>query len=223
MFKKGLFAVLGGAFLIGLSSTAFAAERSSWRAELGLGFHGGDPDIEFAGVSDTLDTDTGLAFAAGLWVDKVGADWLSLGIQYQRLQDSDFSETATATLLGVTLTGTLDLEPEIDAFMVNAAARHNKGRVHPYIGGGIGFARSSVDATVAVTLTVDGQTFVAAGTADDSDTAFAGQIFAGVDFDMTDNLYLGVNVKYFLTDPTLFGADVEFRNVSGMAVLGYKF
>ena len=228
MFKKALFIGLSGALLISLSSTAFAADGSYMRAELGIGAHGGDPDIEFAGQSDSLDVDTGAALAAGIWFDKVaskkiGGDWLSVGVQYQRLQDSDFSESGSGTILGATITGTLDLEPEIDAFMVNAALRQNEGKFHPYIGGGIGIAQSSVDAALSLTVTVNGQTFVGAGTVDDSDTALAGQFFAGVDYDVTEKIYLGANVKYFLTDATLFDADVEFRTLAGMAVVGYKF
>ena len=37
MFKKALFIGLSGALLISLSSTAFAADGSSMRAELGIG------------------------------------------------------------------------------------------------------------------------------------------------------------------------------------------
>ncbi len=58
--------------------------------------------------------------------------YLSLGLEYLRLQDSDFSESASGAFLGVTLSGTLDIEPTIDAVMINVAIRNNSGNIHPY-------------------------------------------------------------------------------------------
>ena len=226
MFKKSLYAGLGGALLIGLSSTAFAGNDSSWRAEFGIGAQGGDPEISIAGVTDDLETDTGLALSAGLWFDGlVGDKNLSLGLQYKRHQDSDFSEGVNFVVLGVTLGATLDIEPTLDIFLVNAAYRDNKGafgdpKFHPYIGAGIGFAKSEADISAA--LTVNG-TVVASAAASDDDTNIAGQVFIGADYDFTDSIYGGVNVSYFATDATLFGADVEFRNLGAMAVIGVKF
>lgn len=57
----------------------------------------------------------------------------------------------------------------------------------------------------------------------DSHRPHVTSFFADFDYDVTKNVSLGANAKYFMTDPTLFGADVGFRNVAGMAVLGYKF
>jgi len=51
----------------------------------------------------------------------------------------------------------------------------------------------------------------------------AGQAFVGFDVDFTKRVYSGVNVRYLMTDANLFGADVEFRNAIGMAVLGVRF
>ena len=205
--------VFAGLLLITLSASAFAANH--FRLQFGAGVQGGDPELSFAGVSGDLDTDTGIAISAGVWVDKVKWKYLSLGLEYLRLQDSDFNESASATFLGVTLSGTLDIEPTIDAFMVNAAIRKNDGSIHPYIGGGIGLAFADVTGTVII----DGETL----TEDDDDTAFAGQLFIGFDYDVVGSLYLGVNGRYFLMDADLFGADVEFRIWSVMGIVGFRF
>ena len=215
-------------FLVAFATNIHFVQAKDIRAEFELGFQGGDPEVEFAGVTDDLDTDTGLALGLGLWVDNAFHENLSLGLQYLRLQDSDYSETASATFLNATLTAFLDIDPEIDAFLVNAALRDNKGELfnakfHPYIGGGIGFAKSSADISAGVTVTVNGTTFQATGSGDDSDTNFAGQVFLGGDYDITDRAYIGARGSYFLTDATLFSADVEFRNFSGLAVLGARF
>jgi len=212
---------LAGLLVMMIPGAAFAVD--TFRLQVGLGAHGGDPDIEFAGESGSLDTDTGIAISAGGWIDHVGWNHFSLGLEYLRLQDSDFHASASATFLGGTLTGTLDIEPTIDAVMVNAAMRNNDGTIHPYIGGGIGVGHADVDLTASVTVTVGGQTFSASGSANDTDTAFAGQLFGGIDVDIGGNWYLGVNGRYFLMDADLFGADVEFRNWALMGFIGRKF
>ena len=213
--------IFAGLLLITLSASAFAANH--FRVQAGVGVQGGDPEVTFAGVSDDLDTDTGIAISAGAWVDGVGWKHLSLGLEYLRLQDSDFSESASGTFLGVTLSGTLDIEPTIDAVMVNAAFRKNTGTFHPYVGGGIGVGFADADLTASLTVTVDGETFAASGSASDDDTAFAGQLFAGVDADVGGNWYVGINGRYFLMDADLFGADVEFRTWSVMGIVGFRF
>ena len=220
--RKNLFATCTFVSFLAFASSANSAD---WRAEFGIGAHGGDPEVSFAGATDDLDTDNGLAITGQLWADGVAEKmpWLTLGAQYLRLSDSDFSETASGTVLGVAVTGQLDLDPTIDAFLINAAYRKPDGKFHPIIGGGIGVAKSSIDATASATFTVNGQNFVASGTADDDDSNFAWQMFAGMDYDLTDKAYLGASITYFGTDANLFGADVEFRNVVGMAKIGYRF
>ena len=197
------------------------ASSTLQRVTLGLGATGGDPDVEFQGLSDSLDVSTGFAGSLGIWVDKPGGvEWLSVGGQYLRLQGFDYSETASAVLLGTTLTGTLDIEPTLDVFMVNAAARQPEGKFHPYIGAGIGFARSEADISAA--LSVNGVVVAAAADSDD-DAGLAYQGFVGLDYDVTDQISLGVNFSYVRVDSTLFDVDIDFQNFVGMAVLGFKF
>ncbi|MCH7544427.1 MAG: outer membrane beta-barrel protein [Proteobacteria bacterium] len=211
------------ASLLAMMLPGSALAVDDFRLEVGLGIHGGDPDIEFAGVSGSLDTDTGIAISAAGWVDHVGWKHFSLGLEYLRLQDSDFHESASVVFLGGTLTGTLDFEPTIDAVMVNAAIRKNTGMAHPYIGGGIGLAHADADLTASATVTVGGQTFSVSGSANDTDTAFAGQLFGGMDVDIGGSWYFGVNARYFLMNADLFGADVEFRNWVVLGFVGLKF
>ena len=212
--------VFAGLLLITLSASAFAANH--FRLQFGAGVQGGDPEVSAAGGSVDLDTDTGFAISGGAWVDKVGWKYLSLGLEYLGLQDSDFSKSGSVTIPGFTASGTLDIEPTIDAFMINAAIRNNSGNSHPYIGGGIGFALASADVTFSGTGTIDGEAF-GPGSVDDDDTAFAGQLFIGFDYDVVGSLYLGVNGRYFLMDADLFGADVEFRTWSVMGIVGLRF
>ena len=211
--------VFAGLLLITLSASAFAANH--FRLQFGAGVQGGDPEVAFADVSGDLDTDTGFAISGGAWVDKVGWKHLSLGLEYLGLQDSDFSESGSfsGTVLGVTISGTgdIDVEPTIDAVMFNAAIRKNDGSIHPYFGGGIGVGFASADVTASGTGTFNGEPVSVAGSIDDDDTAFAGQLFAGVDADVDANWYVGINGRYFLMDADLFGADVELNMAASIA------
>ncbi len=222
------------AFAAAVSMAFVVAPEKTWaadgvgnglkvRLEVGGGVQAGDPEIEFGGVSGDLDTGTGYVAGAAVWVDGLGLEFLSLGVQYLRLAGNDFSETGSGTFLGVTVAGTLDIEPTIDAVMFNAALRKNDGTFHPYVGGGVGVAFSSADISASAVVVVGGSTFVVAGSADDNDTGIAGQVFGGVDVDVTDNIYLGVNGRYLVTSANLFGADVNFGNFAGMGVVGVRF
>ena len=78
--------------LVGLLVRMFpgaALAVDTFRLEVGVGIHGGDPDIEVAGESGALDTDTGIAISAGGWADHVGGHNLSWGLEYLRVRDSD--------------------------------------------------------------------------------------------------------------------------------------
>jgi opacity protein-like surface antigen len=74
----------------------------------------------------------------------------------------------------------------------------------PYIGGGLGFARVSLE---AVDPTVGGGTFI-----DDSDTVFAYQFSAGVGFVVSKQLTIDLGYKYFAT------TDPEFEVIGGGGV-----
>jgi len=193
------------------------------RAEIQAGFIlDGDPEITFAGVSDDLDVDTGINLGAAYWMDGVGSPNLSLGLSWNHTMDADYEESAAATFLGVTLAASLLIEHDIDAFMVNAVYRNNssKTKVHPYIGGGIGIA--STDADINLAVTVNGQVLAAAAASDD-DTSLAGQFMGGIDYEISENAYIGINATYFMTEAELFGADVDFDSFRVMAILGITF
>ena len=91
--RQRLISTFAGLFCFLFASSAYSAD---WRAEFGIGAHGGEPEVSFGGATDDLDTDTGIAITGQLWADGVAEKmpWLTLGAQYLRLTDSDFSEAA---------------------------------------------------------------------------------------------------------------------------------
>jgi opacity protein-like surface antigen len=133
---------------------------------------------------------------AGIWIDKLLTDNLSLGLQYLYLSNTlSFSDSD-------------DQHTRIHAGMLNAAWRMNNGVVHPYIGGGVGFGVTTVE------LAPD---------EDDTATAVAGQVFFGFDYDILENFYVGVNGRWLITEPEVFGFDETFHQFGLMGTIGYKF
>jgi len=234
--RNRILAVLGLVAFALLGGQAEAQDEVRYRAEVGGGAFFGDPEFSVPGVTGKVDTDTGIAISAGLWSDSPGGIRdLSVGSQYLRLQDSDFDGTVGVTFLNTPITFPLKIEPTINAVMFNAAYRYNKNEdnwFHPYIGGGIGAAFVDVDFSAAGTVTVGGMPFITgAVSGSESAVGFAWQALAGVDVDVTDHVYAGVNYRYFGTDVTftdVLGApgvdvDVDFRQHVIMGVIGYRF
>ncbi|MBN1474696.1 MAG: porin family protein [Syntrophaceae bacterium] len=96
-----------------------------------------------------------------------------------------------------------DGKVKIDSFMFNLLARYPTGRFHPYIGAGAGCAFvkiSDMDHTYM-------GSFVALITGG-SDTVFAYQVMAGLDFDITQNIIIGMSYKYFVLDKISFDNNV---------------
>lgn len=220
----GAAALLAAAMaLCGPAVAETAKKPSDLRLEVNLGANWGDPELSANGAEADLDVGTGLSVGAQLWADRVGFDYLSLGAQYLYLRQGEFTDSGTFSAPGITATGDLSIRPSYHAFFANAALRYPEGQINPYIGGGIGFAVSKASVDIDGTLTINGRTFPANGSDSDSSTNFAGQVFGGVDVNLTDHVYAGVSARYVMTDSTLFGVDVDGRIFTAMAGLGYRF
>jgi opacity protein-like surface antigen len=85
-------------------------------------------------------------------------------------------------------TGTLDIDHSTFSVLANVWYDFSLGDVTPYVGGGIGWADSQLDGSYAGGVT---------GPFDFSDSGFAWQIGAGVNFDVSPNVKLGVGYRYF--------------------------
>jgi len=79
-------------------------------------------------------------------------------------------------------------------------------RFTPYVGAGVGFGQVSVN-----DLSLAG--FPALGSIDDEDTVVGFQAIAGVAFDVTPQISLTADYRFFITeDPEFDGVEVENRN-----------
>jgi len=103
----------------------------------------------------------------------------------------------------------------LDNFFFNLLLRYPKGRIHPYGGAGIGFSYFEINNLE----TFQGITFEEI----ESDTAFAWQILAGLNFDIAPNLSADLTYRYFETDPHLSFVDVEYRTSVISAGINFHF
>ncbi|MFI4963477.1 MAG: outer membrane protein [Legionellales bacterium] len=78
-------------------------------------------------------------------------------------------------------------------FMFNAIAKYPEGKIHPYLGAGLG--ASYVDVSVTSSSRLNGVNYSERSSTDD--TLFAWQILVGVDIDLTNNLSLDIGYRYF--------------------------
>jgi opacity protein-like surface antigen len=103
--------------------------------------------------------------------------WLAVELDYTYLADQDIDQSG------------VDGKFNASNLMVNFIARYPEGKYHPYVGVGIGwswgsFKASGVDAVGPFSL-------------DSSDNAFAWQILAGVNFEITPNWSADLAYRYF--------------------------
>ena len=102
--------------------------------------------------------------------------------------------------------------------MFNLIARYPTGRFHPYLGAGAGCAYVKItDADYSYMGSSFGT--ITGG----SDTVFAYQVMAGLDFDITKNIIIGMSYKYLVLDKISFDHDYYWGwGPGGKAEMDYK-
>lgn len=101
--------------------------------------------------------------------------------------------------------------------MFNIIAKYPEGKFHPYIGVGLGMSYVEVEGTFRARI---GGTSITEYDSDNN-TAFAWQILAGVDVELTNNLVLDLGYRYFYTKPEFEVTDIEYK--TSMLTMGLKF
>lgn len=129
----------------------------------------------------------------------------------------DFSGTVN------TIFGPIEADIDVSAVPLTATLKAilplNNAELYIGAGGGFYFLNASVGYTV---IGFPGYYY------DDNDVAFGGHILAGGQLDISDLVFLGVEVKYTSTDSATLNIantslDVKVEGISAMAVLGFRF
>jgi OOP family OmpA-OmpF porin len=116
--------------------------------------------------------------------------------------------------------GTVEGDVKFNNFMFNAIAKYPQGKIHPYIGAGLGF--SSFDLSLSTTSS--------ARSYSNEDTVFAWQILFGVEIDLTNNLSMDIGYRYFAAEANdddhdhyyeYYGTQIDYK--TSMVTLGLKY
>jgi opacity protein-like surface antigen len=153
------------------------------------------------------------------WLTPFTKRIMAMELEYNYIFGTDFDNGKNVNLMGkgfVTLDGTI----KIHAILSNLKARYPEGRVHPYVGFGVGYSYFQVG---DMTARGAGGSVILPG---ESQGAFCWQLLAGLDFDITPNFGVGIGYKYFATKPTIGGsieADFDYKVSVFTVGLAYTF
>jgi OOP family OmpA-OmpF porin len=107
----------------------------------------------------------------------------------------------------------------LDNFLFNLLLRYPRGRIHPYVGGGIGWSSFNIH-NLETDKTLPGQP---TAVQDESNTAFAWQVLGGLDFEIIPSISADITYRYFGTDPHLDVLNVEYRTSVISAGINFHF
>lgn len=127
--------------------------------------------------------------------------WLAAELEYFYMAEQDID------LAGV------DGDFKASNLMVNIIARYPEGKIHPYIGFGIGWSWGEFNASAP-----------GFGSVDESDNAFAWQILAGVNFEITPQWSADIGYRYFTAKYELGDEpSVDATSKNHMFLIGVNF
>lgn len=107
-------------------------------------------------------------------------------------------------------------EVALNNFLFNVILRYPQGKIHPYVGGGIGASSMYIQNTESIGGAV-------VNVADETATGFAWQFLAGVNVDLAPNLSADLTYRYFGTNPGFSLIDVDYRTQAITFGLNFHF
>lgn len=110
--------------------------------------------------------------------------------------------SSVGTIPGI---GTLEVDQSSFAVLANLWYDFNVGGITPYVGGGIGWAESQVEGNQVTIVT---RPF------DFSNSGFAWQLGAGINFDISPNVVLGLGYRYFEGPDVTVGSPTPFNDAT---------
>jgi len=170
-----------------------------------------------------FDEDLDDSWAAGVKIGYIipQVRFLAVELEYTYLAEQDYGD-AYYTGYG-NQKYSYDGDFSAHNLMANLLFRYPNGRIHPYVGFGIGLSRATIEEKDKWELNGD----VVSANIDEDDTAFAGQFIAGVNFEISPNWSADLAYKYFYSEYEieLFGEDfdVEASNHLFTAGINYHF
>jgi opacity protein-like surface antigen len=185
-------------FVFVIAVSVFPSNTASAQSGMYVGVFGGytfSPDASWEDYYSSIDLnvqETGV-FGVKFGFNPPPIKFFSIEFEYSYLNpDMDRTVFATAGSDYDAIEG----NAKIHNFMFNAILKYPEGKIHPYLGLGIG--ASYFDFSVTATSRLNGVSYNARRSYDD--TVFAWQVLAGVDIELTNNLSLDIGGRYFDTE-----------------------
>lgn len=210
--RRGSLAVvvcgLAAFLLFSTVSTAPAAEADH---PFYVGVFGGyviPEDLEVdADESVDVDLDDSWAIGAKFGYIIPPVKWLAAELEYTYLADQDIDVSG------------VDGHYSAHNVMANLLFRYPEGKIHPYAGFGVGASMATLKADGSVSWGGDD----ISGSIDEDDTAFAWQLIAGINIEISKNWSADLAYKYFNSEYEINDVDVEAANHLITVGLNYHF
>ncbi|WP_041585052.1 outer membrane protein [Syntrophus aciditrophicus] len=133
--------------------------------------------------------------------------YMAFELEYTCLGDQDYGQTwSYRRSNGDQVIDSYDGDFSAHNVMANLLFRYPYGRVHPYVGFGLGLSMGNI--TEKGTREVNGQLYDSYDI-DEDDAAFATQFILGVNFEIAPNLSAELAYKYFYSEYDIINYDIE--------------
>lgn len=227
MMRKKVCVATATVLMLTMPAAAQAQDGPYVALRGGLNFMG-DSDVDIpqdtSPIYDSLSYDTGVSVsgAAGYSFDLDGDPSKGFEIRPEVELGYKYNSLDSIGLTPAGGTGSNSLDGEFSQFngMANVWVGYQIGRFTPYVGGGVGLARVSVN---------DLEDNALNNRLDDSDTVFAYQVGVGAAYSLTtaidvtlDYRYMGMDTAEY-TSPGGAGVEIEHDNHSAMVGIQYGF
>jgi len=165
------------------------------------------------GSSRDIDVDDSWAIGAKFGYIIPQLKWLAAELEYTYLAKQDY---------GATISNVERYDGDFAAHnvMANILFRYPQGKIHPYVGFGLGLSKANIEENGIDT----DNGFIESYNIDEDDIAFASQFIAGVNFEIMPNWSADLAYKYFYVDKyELENRDVEAKNHIVTLGVNYHF
>ena len=219
MLKRS-FGLLCAAVIMGVGTGARAADGWYVALDAGAAFLSDSTSTASDSLGNSITFDTEFDTGFGLH-GAIGHSWDAFRLEGEvsyRKNDLDTLEVTNVTLAGIgsfTTAAAFDADGDVSAlgFMANGWYDFDTGSPwKPFVGGGLGMARISLNDASATVLGVS------VPLADDDDWVFAYQVGAGIGYEVTPTTVVSLGYRFFatsdpdFTDPTGIPFDAEYQS-----------